>query len=148
MFVYANCVPLVLNLFLDRKNLNVEYHDVTLGEALLNLWEVICIHRERKTWIVKKIDRYTSTSVSIFSVSFCILYTFPLMLTWRIHFTIKASYVGDHFLYSHDRNECFSNITVMRNCMLVTLGFKRLGARLQSAIFEVFKTSVYMYIGV
>ena len=36
MFIYANCVPLVLNLFLDRKNLNVEYHDVTLGEALLN----------------------------------------------------------------------------------------------------------------
>ena len=37
MFVDANCVPLVLNLFLDRKNLNVEYHDVTLGEASLNL---------------------------------------------------------------------------------------------------------------
>ena len=33
------------------------------------------------------------------------LYTFPLVLTSRIFFTIKASDVSDYFLYSHDLNE-------------------------------------------
>ena len=42
-------------------------------------------------------------------ISICILQTFlvifPLALTRRICFTIKAFQVGDHFLYSHDLNE-------------------------------------------
>ena len=36
-----------------------------------------------------------------------VLYTFPKVLTRRICLTIKASQVGDHFLYSHDLNVCF-----------------------------------------
>ena len=31
-----------------------------------------------------------------------LLYTFPLVLVWRIFQTINASLVGNHFLYSHD----------------------------------------------
>ena len=34
-----------------------------------------------------------------------LLYTFPLALTRRIHLKIKASKVGDHFLYSHYLND-------------------------------------------
>mgnify|MGYP006963832109 CR=1 FL=1 len=34
-----------------------------------------------------------------------LLFTFPLVLTRRICLMIKASYVGDHFLYSHGLNE-------------------------------------------
>ena len=34
-----------------------------------------------------------------------LLYAFPLVLTRRICIMIKASKVGDHFLYSHDLNE-------------------------------------------
>ena len=41
-----------------------------------------------------------------------LLYLFLLVLTRRIYLKIKASYVGDHFLYSHDLNEWFSQITV------------------------------------
>ena len=48
-------------------------------------------------------------------------YTFRLVLTRRICLFIKASWVGNHFLYSHDYNEWFSSITVRRNEMLVTV---------------------------
>ena len=50
-------------------------------------------------------------------------YTFCLVLTRRICLFIKASWVGNHFLYSHDYNEWFSSITVTvrRNEMLVTV---------------------------
>ena len=34
-----------------------------------------------------------------------LLFTFPWILTRRIYLTIKASLVGDHYLYSHDINE-------------------------------------------
>ena len=44
-----------------------------------------------------------------------LLYIFLLVLTRRIYLKIKASCVGDHFLYSHDLNEWFSHITVRRN---------------------------------
>ena len=44
-----------------------------------------------------------------------LLYKFLLVLTRRIYLKIKASCVGDHFLYSHDLNEWFSSITVRRN---------------------------------
>ena len=40
-----------------------------------------------------------------------VLYTFPMVLTKRICLTIKASQVGDHFLYSHDLNVCFRGDT-------------------------------------
>ena len=36
-----------------------------------------------------------------------VLYTFLKVLTRRICLTIKASQVGDHFLYSHGLNVCF-----------------------------------------
>lgn len=35
-------------------------------------------------------------------ILYTLLYTFPLVLTRRIGLTIKASLVGDHFLYSQD----------------------------------------------
>ena len=38
-------------------------------------------------------------------ILYTFLYTFPLILTRRIHLTIKTSEVGDHFLYSHSLNE-------------------------------------------
>ena len=44
-----------------------------------------------------------------------VLYTFPKVLTRRICLTIKASQIGDHFLYSHDLYDWFSSITVRRN---------------------------------
>ena len=44
-----------------------------------------------------------------------LLSTFPLVLTRRISLAIKASWVGDHVLYSHDLNDQFSIITVRRN---------------------------------
>ena len=44
------------------------------------------------------------------------------MFTRRIHVKIKAFWVDNHFLYSHDINEKFSSIIVRRNQMLVTLG--------------------------
>ena len=31
-----------------------------------------------------------------------LIFTFPWILTRRIYLTIKASLVGDHYLYSHD----------------------------------------------
>ena len=34
-----------------------------------------------------------------------VLLTFPLLLTRRIHLTIKAYEVGDYFLYSQDVNK-------------------------------------------
>ena len=43
------------------------------------------------------------------------------MFTRRIHVTIKAFRVDNHFLYSLDINEKFSSIIVRRNQMLVTL---------------------------
>ena len=43
-----------------------------------------------------------------------LLYTFPLLLLRRIGLIIRASQVGDRFLYSHDRNEWLSSITVRR----------------------------------
>ena len=42
---------------------------------------------------------------SIWSILHTLLYTFSLVLVRRICLTIKASYVGDHFLYSHDLSE-------------------------------------------
>lgn len=53
--------------------------------------------------------------------SLTLLYTFPLVLTWRIFQTINASLVGNHFLYSHDLIKWLSSISVRRNQMLVTL---------------------------
>ena len=47
------------------------------------------------------------------------------MFTRRIHVTIKAFWVDNHFLYSHDINEKFSSIIVRRNQMLVTLRRQR-----------------------
>ena len=51
--------------------------------------------------------------------SFHILHTpinqFSLLLTKRIHLTIKATKVHDNSLYSHDFNEWFSRIMVRRN---------------------------------
>ena len=38
-------------------------------------------------------------------ILYTLLYLFLLALTRRIYLKIKASYVGDHFLYSHDLNE-------------------------------------------
>ena len=42
--------------------------------------------------------------VSIY-ILYTLLYTFPLILTWRIHLLIKAPWVGDHCLYSYDLTE-------------------------------------------
>ena len=42
---------------------------------------------------------------NIWSILHALLYTFSLVLVRRICLTIKASYVGDHFLYSHDLSE-------------------------------------------
>ena len=53
-------------------------------------------------------------NISIY-ILYTLLYLFPLVLTRRTYLKIKASCVGDHFLYSHDLNEWFSSITVSRN---------------------------------
>ena len=53
--------------------------------------------------------------------SLTLLYTFPLVLVWRIFQTINASLVGNHFLYSCDLIKWLSSISVRRNQMLVTL---------------------------
>ena len=47
-----------------------------------------------------------------------VLYTFPLVLTRRICASIlsRASWIGDHFLYSHYLNVWFKSDTVRRNC--------------------------------
>ena len=47
-----------------------------------------------------------------------VLYTFPLVLTRRICASIlsRASWIGDHFLYSHYLSVWFKSDTVRRNC--------------------------------
>ena len=76
------------------KNLNFITISSTLatqmsqGEFLVNLFTLVPIH----------------LNISIL-ILYTFLYTFPLILTRRIHLTIKTSEVGDHFLYSHSLNE-------------------------------------------
>ena len=56
-------------------------------------------------------ERSSSWYVNLLHPNICkhilrsLLYTFSLVLVRRICLTIKASYVGDHFLYSHDLSE-------------------------------------------
>ena len=76
------------------KNLNFITISSTLatqmpqGEFLVNLFTLVPIHLD----------------ISIL-ILYTFLYTFPLILTRRIHLTIKTSEVGDHFFYSHSLNE-------------------------------------------
>ena len=65
------------------------------------------------------IDTYTLTSVCIFSI----LALMHFLRCWQGEFVYqsKASFVGDHFLYSQDLNVWFSGDNVGRNLMLVTL---------------------------
>ena len=75
-----------------------------------------------KVWCDKEIFSFKPLYPHI---SIHILHTylqmFPLVWIRRICFTIKASQVGNHFLYSCDINEWFSSITARRIWMLVTL---------------------------
>ena len=41
-------------------------------------------------------------------ILYALLYTFLLVLTRRDHLVIKASWVADHFLHSHDVDRLFS----------------------------------------
>ena len=56
---------------------------------------------------------YTLTSVFIFSILF--IHTFPEVLTRRIFPTIRASVVGDHFIYSHDLYLYFRDDIIRRS---------------------------------
>ena len=47
---------------------------------------------------------HPSHSNVIMHVLHTVLYTFPKMLTRRFCLMIKVSFVGDHFLHSHDLN--------------------------------------------
>ena len=61
---------------------------------------------------------YTLKSVYIFSILFFIHF----LRCWQGEFVYrsKASFVGDHFLYSHNLNMWFRGNIVRRNCMLIT----------------------------
>ena len=56
---------------------------------------------------------YTLTSVFTFSILF--IHTFPKVLTRRIFPTIRASVVGDHFIYSHDLYLYFRDDIIRRS---------------------------------
>ena len=53
-------------------------------------------------------------NISIYILN-TLLFTFPLVLTRRIHLTIKASVVDDHFLSAHDLKEGFSSFSVRQS---------------------------------
>ena len=59
------------------------------------------------------------------------LHTFPEVLTGEFVDQSKASFTGDHFLYSHDLNVLFRDDIVGRNLMLVTLRVLRVKRHLQ-----------------
>ena len=70
-----------------------------------------------KTMIIN-LTLYTLKSVCIFSIQLFIYF----LRCWQGEFVYqsKASFVGDHFLYSHDLNMWFRGDIVRRNLMQVT----------------------------
>ena len=71
-----------------------------------------------------------------------LLWTYLKALMRRICPTIKASEIGDYFLYSHDLNDQFRSVTVRRNQMLVTL---RVSVRLFFFFFLVFFVFLFCF---
>ena len=71
-----------------------------------------------KTMIIN-LTLYTLKSVCIFSIQLFIYF----LRCWQGEFVYqsKASFIGDHFLYSHYQKVWFRGDTVGRNLMLVTL---------------------------
>ena len=69
--------------------------------------------------ILDELTLYTLKSVYIFSIQFFIHF----LWCWQGEFVYqsKASFVGDHFLYSHDLDVRFRGDIEGRNLMLVTL---------------------------
>ena len=55
-----------------------------------------------------------------------VLNTFPVVLERRIRLTLRASSVGDYFLYSHNFHVWLKDDIIRRNWMLITFGAKRL----------------------
>ena len=75
-----------------------------------NVISLFCIYDQMAPRVIRPL--HPNISIQILHT---LLYIFLLVLTRRIYLKIKASCVGDHFLYSHDLNEWFSHITVRRN---------------------------------
>ena len=79
------------------------------GEFLSRSWEQKDLHdravaKQSNAVIININPLHPNISGQILHT---VLYTFPKVLTRRICLTIKASQVGDHFLYSHGLNVCF-----------------------------------------
>ena len=95
----------------------------SLGKALLHLvnflhpkWSTFLrVPLVRKVWCNKELFSFHPLHPHIsIHILHTLLYMFPLVWIRRICFTIKASQVGNHFLYSCDINEWFSSITARR----------------------------------
>ena len=65
------------------------------------------------TSIFPQVTQFTPSYQNALSPT--VLYTFPKVLTRTICLTVRASLVGDHFLYSHDLNVWFRCDVVRRN---------------------------------
>ena len=72
-------------------------------------------------WWHTKIGKLTLRDIRIHILP-AYLHTCPLVLTRRVRFTIKASFVGDHFLNSLDPNECVRSIIFCRGKKMTVLG--------------------------
>ena len=84
------------------RTITTQVYPPTIHQAspTIHWYPLTLLGGERCTVIVNPLN----PNLSILSLH-SLLYTFHLVLTRRICLAIKASLVGDHFLYSHDLNE-------------------------------------------